>query len=220
MDDPNEISPIFLQFIDCVWQLQKQFPREFQFNEQFLLALITHTYSCRFGTFLYNSEKERKEAQAIELTESVWSLLCSQSKFQNPNYSVGHESFDDVIYPAVTRDYLELWTNFYLGLNRENLPKSESKSTSDSLLDALNELREEHELLLKTLENTKERCKKLEDQNDQLRDENQQLRDQLSLFIGNFEILLDREYSANSIAFDRIVFKDEKEQSQKQSKEQ
>jgi myotubularin-related protein 1/2 len=55
----SEIAPIFLQFIDCVWQLLQQFPTQFEFNERFLFTILEHVYSCRFGTFLCNSDKER-----------------------------------------------------------------------------------------------------------------------------------------------------------------
>ena len=37
-------SPIFLQFIDCVFQLTKQFPTYFQWNEKFLISLLDHLY--------------------------------------------------------------------------------------------------------------------------------------------------------------------------------
>ncbi|OWJ99629.1 hypothetical protein Celaphus_00009605, partial [Cervus elaphus hippelaphus] len=47
-------SPIFLQFIDC-------FPTAFEFNERFLITILDHLYSCRFGTFLYNCESAREK---------------------------------------------------------------------------------------------------------------------------------------------------------------
>lgn len=47
-------SPVFLQFIDCVWQISQEFPNAFQFNEHFLITILDHLYSCRFGTFLFN----------------------------------------------------------------------------------------------------------------------------------------------------------------------
>uniref|UniRef100_A0A670ZX93 phosphatidylinositol-3,5-bisphosphate 3-phosphatase n=1 Tax=Pseudonaja textilis TaxID=8673 RepID=A0A670ZX93_PSETE len=52
-------SPVFLQFIDCVWQMTKQFPAAFEFNELFLINILDHLYSCLFGTFLYNSDHQR-----------------------------------------------------------------------------------------------------------------------------------------------------------------
>ncbi|NXI99674.1 MTMR3 protein, partial [Psophia crepitans] len=58
-DDLNERCPVFLQWLDCVHQLQRQFPCSFEFNEAFLVKLVQHTYSCLFGTFLCNNAKER-----------------------------------------------------------------------------------------------------------------------------------------------------------------
>lgn len=52
-------SPVFLQFIDCVWQVSKQYPHALEFNEHFLITILDHLYSCRFGTFLCNTERER-----------------------------------------------------------------------------------------------------------------------------------------------------------------
>ena len=57
--DPKETSPVFTQFIDCTWQLMQQYPRAFQFNERYLLTLHDHVYSCQFGTFIGNCEKDR-----------------------------------------------------------------------------------------------------------------------------------------------------------------
>ncbi|KAK7481955.1 hypothetical protein BaRGS_00026758 [Batillaria attramentaria] len=57
--DAKEVSPVFAQFLECVWQLTQQFPCAFQFNERFLLTIFDHAYSCQFGTFIGNCEKDR-----------------------------------------------------------------------------------------------------------------------------------------------------------------
>ena len=59
--DPREVSPVFTQFIDSVFQLTEQFPCQFQFNERFLLELHDHVFSCQYGNFLGNCEKSRNE---------------------------------------------------------------------------------------------------------------------------------------------------------------
>ncbi|KAI4556952.1 hypothetical protein MJG53_018906 [Ovis ammon polii x Ovis aries] len=59
--DPREISPVIDQFLECVWQLMEQFPCAFEFNERFLIHIQHHIYSCQFGNFLCNSQKERQE---------------------------------------------------------------------------------------------------------------------------------------------------------------
>jgi len=56
----NETSPVFIQFLDCVWQLLQQFPKEFEFTEVFLLDLYKTICECKFGTFLKNCDRERR----------------------------------------------------------------------------------------------------------------------------------------------------------------
>lgn len=58
--DPKEESPVIDQFLECVWQLSEQFPCAFEFNEHFLITIRTHVYSCHFGNFLGNCQKERR----------------------------------------------------------------------------------------------------------------------------------------------------------------
>lgn len=71
-------APIFHQFLDAVYQLVVQFPDRFQFGERFLRKLLYHSYSCQYGTFLFNSEFERKQASAEEMTKSVWDYFLSK----------------------------------------------------------------------------------------------------------------------------------------------
>lgn len=85
----DQRSPIFLQFLDCVWQITRQFPDAFEFNERFLLDVAKHSYSGLFGTFLFNNEKERHEAGVKRKTESIWTVLCAKNTaemYQNPLY--------------------------------------------------------------------------------------------------------------------------------------
>ena len=56
---PKHEAPTFLLFLDCVWQLGRQFPLSLEFGEGMLLALFDHAYASPFGTFLCNNEKER-----------------------------------------------------------------------------------------------------------------------------------------------------------------
>ena len=40
----DQRAPIFLQFLDCVWQLMDQFPTAFEFNEHFLITILDHLF--------------------------------------------------------------------------------------------------------------------------------------------------------------------------------
>ena len=84
-DDTNERCPVFLQWLDCVQQLVRQFPCSFEFNLNFLIKLIQHTYSCLFGTFVCNNMRERDDHQINERTHSVWTYFHLQRK-QFVNY--------------------------------------------------------------------------------------------------------------------------------------
>ena len=53
----DQISPVFIQFLDCIHQIMEQFPISFQFNQKFLVDISYHLYSSRFGSFLFNNEK-------------------------------------------------------------------------------------------------------------------------------------------------------------------
>ncbi|KAF2075976.1 hypothetical protein CYY_002732 [Polysphondylium violaceum] len=71
----KQTSPLFLQYIDSVWQLTRQFPTSFEFSDKFLQVLLHHLYSNLFGTFLYDSEKDRLTQKIPNETESLWTFL-------------------------------------------------------------------------------------------------------------------------------------------------
>uniref|UniRef100_A0A8C7PAI9 phosphatidylinositol-3,5-bisphosphate 3-phosphatase n=1 Tax=Oncorhynchus mykiss TaxID=8022 RepID=A0A8C7PAI9_ONCMY len=111
-EDVNEQCPVFLQWLDCVHQLLKQFPCFFEFNEAFLVKLVQHTYSCLYGTFLCNNGREREARNIYKRTCSIWSLLRTGNKnFQNFLYIPCHEM---VLQPVCHTRALQLWTAVYL----------------------------------------------------------------------------------------------------------
>lgn len=58
----TERSPLFLLFLDCVWQLLQQFPEAFEFSDVFLVTLWDSLFLPIFDTFQFNSETERNQA--------------------------------------------------------------------------------------------------------------------------------------------------------------
>ncbi|XP_077416415.1 phosphatidylinositol-3,5-bisphosphate 3-phosphatase MTMR3 isoform X1 [Vanacampus margaritifer] len=123
-EDVNERCPVFLQWLDCVHQLQRQFPCSFEFNEAFLVKLVQHTYSCLFGTFLCNSGKEREDRHVQERTCSVWSLLRPANRtLRNMLYSSHSET---VLHPVCHVRNLMLWTAVYLPSSSPTTPSDDS----------------------------------------------------------------------------------------------
>uniref|UniRef100_A0A8C9ZT32 Myotubularin related protein 1a n=1 Tax=Sander lucioperca TaxID=283035 RepID=A0A8C9ZT32_SANLU len=128
----SERSPLFVQFIDCVWQMTRQFPAAFEFNELFLITVLDHLYSCLFGTFLYNSEQERAAKEVQTQTVSLWSYINSQPEdFSNPFY-VDYQHH--VLYPLVSSRHLELWTAYYARWNPRMRPQVPVHQTLKELL--------------------------------------------------------------------------------------
>ncbi|XP_047453813.1 myotubularin-related protein 11 [Mugil cephalus] len=58
-DNDKEEAPVFLLFLDCVWQLWSQFRSRFQLTDDFLLALHDSIQLPLFSTFLANCQRER-----------------------------------------------------------------------------------------------------------------------------------------------------------------
>ncbi|XP_015502272.2 myotubularin-related protein 4 isoform X1 [Parus major] len=156
VEDQNEQCPVFLQWLDAVHQLLKQFPCLFEFNEAFLVKLVQHTYSCLYGTFLGNSPCEREMHNIPKRTCSVWSLLRAGNKnFHNLLYMPGSEQ---VLHPVCHVRALHLWTAVYLPassphpLGQEDMdiympPGSQSQDFSVRCLDRLPKTRSMDDLL-------------------------------------------------------------------------
>uniref|UniRef100_A0A8C1AT56 phosphatidylinositol-3,5-bisphosphate 3-phosphatase n=4 Tax=Cyprinus carpio TaxID=7962 RepID=A0A8C1AT56_CYPCA len=143
----SERSPLFVQFIDCVWQMMRQFPAAFEFNELFLITILDHLYSCLFGTFLYNSDQERVEKEVNSKTVSLWSYINSQTEdFTNPFY-VNYENH--VLYPLASLRHLELWVGYYVRWNPHMRPQMPVHQNLKELLYLRAELQRKVEELQK-----------------------------------------------------------------------
>ncbi|CAI2348872.1 unnamed protein product [Caenorhabditis sp. 36 PRJEB53466] len=108
----KEISPIFTQWLDCVWQLMQQKPRAFQFNERYLIEMHEHVYSCQFGTFIGNCDKDRRDLNVSKRTKSLWSWMDARhDDYINPFYSpTAHVALLDLDTRAAR---FTVWTGMY-----------------------------------------------------------------------------------------------------------
>ncbi|XP_055711735.1 myotubularin-related protein 2 [Phlebotomus papatasi] len=111
-------SPVFLQFIDCVWQVTKQYPHAFEFNEHFLITILDHLYSCRFGTFLCNTERERVQEELKRKTVSLWSFINSTpEQYRNPLYGGYPSVIQTILKPVASSRHIRLWKGLYCRWN-------------------------------------------------------------------------------------------------------
>ena len=114
--DEGELSPIFLQFLDCVFQLVNQFPDYFEFSTRYLLLLSEHIYSCRFGTLLCDSEREREVVAGVrQRTYCMWDYLDSIPELVNPLFDKAASDKAGVLLmplPMLLRN-VTLWTDRY-----------------------------------------------------------------------------------------------------------
>uniref|UniRef100_A0A8C5JXP5 Phosphatidylinositol-3,5-bisphosphate 3-phosphatase MTMR2 n=1 Tax=Junco hyemalis TaxID=40217 RepID=A0A8C5JXP5_JUNHY len=144
-------SPVFLQFIDCVWQMTRQFPTAFEFNEYFLITILDHLYSCLFGTFLCSSEQQRVKESLPKKTVSLWSYINSQLEdFTNPLY-VSYSNH--VLYPVASMRHLELWVGYYIRWNPRMKPQEPVHNRYKELLAKRAELQKKVEELQREITN-------------------------------------------------------------------
>ena len=146
----DQIAPIFLQFMDSVWQLLQLCPTAFEFNEAFLNDITDQSYSCIYGTFLFNCEKERMDARITE-TESVWSFInLNLDKYKNLFY----QKSENTLLPNISQFNLRLWPYHYRW--NDDLPVSNPSSLS-SLVEVYKKLRSDLQTAKDELENAKKK---------------------------------------------------------------
>lgn len=123
-------SPVFQQFLDCVHQLLIQYPTAFEFNERFLRRLVYHLYSCQYGTFLFDNERERVLNHASKTTRSVWDYFRSRKReFTNLEYKSMEGLEEDWILPDWER--VEWWWQLF-GRRNEEMNGSILKNNGDT----------------------------------------------------------------------------------------
>ena len=59
-EDSTQRSPVFLQWLDCVHQLIRQFPCEFQFSEAFLVGMFCRMWSDIQSQYVVHSATPRE----------------------------------------------------------------------------------------------------------------------------------------------------------------
>ena len=136
-DKKKERSPIFIQFIHAVYQMAIQYPTAFEFNNNMLLFLCKEIFSNKYGTFLFNCEKDLINYKAKQTTISIWSeILREKNKYINDIYRELKEPID----VKGELQYLSIWNEYFfqydkLGRVTENNIVSDKGEYLANILD-------------------------------------------------------------------------------------
>jgi myotubularin-related protein 1/2 len=113
----DQRSPIFVQWVECLWQLTEQFPTAFEFNSRLLVTLLDEIFSCRFGTFLLNSLLSRESYSIPKRTFSLWTYFFTcheRGLFVNPFYDgTMRKGSDVVLYPTYNMKKINVWEDYW-----------------------------------------------------------------------------------------------------------
>lgn len=154
--DPKEVSPIIDQLLECVWQLMEQFPCAFEFNERFLIAIHNHVYSCQFGNFIGNNQRERIELRVHERTHSLWSYLwANRTDYTNPLYRPNHSQTQGLLRASTSPYSFKFWKGLYNRFDHGMHPRQ-------SVEDYLRAIQEETQQLEEQLTSHTQKISQLE----------------------------------------------------------
>ncbi|XP_075899597.1 phosphatidylinositol-3-phosphate phosphatase MTMR7-like isoform X2 [Nelusetta ayraudi] len=154
--DPKEASPVIDQLLECVWQLTEQFPCAFEFNERLLITIHSHVYSCQYGNFVGNSQRERAELGLRKRTHSLWSYIWdNHSDYINPLYRPGHSQTQGLLRPSTAPYCFKFWRGLYNRFDQGMHPRQ-------SVEDYLSAIQEETQQLEEQLASHKQKIAQLE----------------------------------------------------------
>jgi hypothetical protein len=178
----EQFAPVFIQFLDCVFQIISQFPHAFEFNEKYLLAIMDHLFANTFGTFLCDSEQEKSQLMVREKTESLWTfLLAERSKYVSQTFD--HNEFRKASVSSDTRirshanqallvpnpQVIVFWTTFFMRFHmafqaQAGIVAATSSALEQSYLSRISFLEEELERARMSSDEMNDKLTELADQ--------------------------------------------------------
>ncbi|CAG7722169.1 unnamed protein product [Allacma fusca] len=154
--DPKEVSPVFTQWLECVWNLIQQFPSVFQFNDRLLLCIHDHVHSCQFGTFVGNCQKDRIDLRLEEKTYSLWGYIANHmNEFLNPLYKP--DTNVGFIQPNLAPQTFKFWREMYCRWETGLHPRESLTDLMVASKDHINSLDDHIRLLQKRIKLTEEK---------------------------------------------------------------
>lgn len=100
----------------------------FEFNQRMLTYIAVEIYSCKYGTFMCDNQRERNKYNIRDKTVSMWTFINhhSQDLFKNPFYHVYSEAQPIREYPRIARipttlyQDLTVWKDLFLRYSLDN----------------------------------------------------------------------------------------------------
>uniref|UniRef100_A0A1I7U3X2 UDENN domain-containing protein n=2 Tax=Caenorhabditis tropicalis TaxID=1561998 RepID=A0A1I7U3X2_9PELO len=114
--DGESCSASFLCFMDCVYQINQQFPTAFEFSEFYINFLSFHSASGFFRTFVDDCEEKRLQADATEFflpddltTISIWEFIRLRTRVGTYFFNELYQQFPDIIVPSFSLSQIRMW---------------------------------------------------------------------------------------------------------------
>lgn len=111
-------SPVFVQFLDIIYQLIKQYDTQFEYNGKFLLRILKEVTSGKYYEFLLNNDKERNEyLKSLKLSVeqekliSWYNLIEIKDSERNTKFQRAHDKMDQWIFPNESK--VVLWKSLW-----------------------------------------------------------------------------------------------------------
>ncbi|KJH48406.1 hypothetical protein DICVIV_05521 [Dictyocaulus viviparus] len=108
---PQE-SPVFLCFLDAVYQIIAQYPHSFEFGEELLIFLFEHAYASEFGSFLGNNEMMKYQLGVKKSTVSLWSYV-NNPEILRSFVNILYEPRETVVWPSVAPQSIHVWERLF-----------------------------------------------------------------------------------------------------------
>ena len=105
----DEVSPIFLQFLEATNQMIRTYPTAFQFSPRFLVDLALRRHDSRYGSFLDNTEKTRVRKRKHK-TFSIWDDFLNDSSYLNRSYV----KREDPLWPDLRASKTAVWEEVFV----------------------------------------------------------------------------------------------------------
>ena len=147
IENSKEFCPIFIQFLDSLYQIMKQNYCEFEYNFDFLVFLAKECLNGRYGTFLFNNDYERHIYYAHKYTVSIWDYVKeNEMQFINPIYNNNNEDNNNKsIELTFNPKKICFWRDYFLRYEKNGF--NEYKKFTEKI----NELKKENEIKDKAL---------------------------------------------------------------------